>query len=508
MRRYARWAVGLGIALSAFSALGVEVDHKPVDCIVAGKYSRLNACFTPAGSVGRARLYFKIHASATWYYVDMQSEAPCYAGVLPKAKKSLVPQKLQYYIQVFDKSMAEGRSMEYAPTIVASEGECGSDKILAPLSGVGPAAVFPALPAGFVAGAGATPLVIGGVAAAGAVGTGVALATKGGDPATAPTPVPTPTPTPIPIPTPTPPPPPAALEVSCSAEPSSGPAPLSVQFGATPAGGTGIYDYKWEFGTGESSNEKRIKYTYLSDGTFDAVLTVKSGSQAATCRTRITVGKVAPTVTVKTEWNTSYSFGKVTSSPTGIYCSFSATAGVSGTCSSAFPTGAPLTLSLSCTSTLATPEWLSGCVAPNGSPTCTFTPTADTIVSLKCYETPPVRATGEDSPNGRLRTSLEAAGARGRVVVDGIAMVPVESGGPRQVEVVRTGAHRIEAVLDEVRGPGLWRFDIAGSGVPAGSIRVLFGEVVLLGPESVVFRLSGRAGERIAFTVGESAAAR
>lgn len=200
-------AVTLLCAQGAHGA-GVVVDHKPVDCVVAGKFARMNACFSPAGSVARARLYFKTEASAVWYYVEMKSEVPCWAGVLPKAKKELASQRLRYYIQVFDRSMAEGRSEEHSPLIVENEGACGTDKLLAPLSAAGPASVFPALPAGFAAGAGSTPLILGGVAAAGAATGGVVLATKDEKPTAVPTPVPTPLPTPIPIPTPGPTPPP------------------------------------------------------------------------------------------------------------------------------------------------------------------------------------------------------------------------------------------------------------------------------------------------------------
>ncbi len=61
MRRVAAWVVALSgvFGLGQARAQGVSVDHKPVDCIVAGQYSKLDACFTPAPNVARARLYFK-----------------------------------------------------------------------------------------------------------------------------------------------------------------------------------------------------------------------------------------------------------------------------------------------------------------------------------------------------------------------------------------------------------------------------------------------------------------
>ena len=55
---------------------------------------------------------------------------------------------------------------------------------------------------------------------------------------------------------------------------------------------------------------------------------------------------------------------------------------------------------------------------------------------------------------------------------------------------------RIEAIVVTAKGrPGTWRFRMP----EPGPIRVIAGEVAALGPDSVTFRLAGRAGERIVF---------
>jgi hypothetical protein len=274
-----------------------------------------------------------------------------------------------------------------------------------------------------------------------------------------------------------------------------------VMFNATPTGGTGVYDYRWEFGTGEGSGNKRVQYTYRTEGSFDALLTVKSGSQTATCKKVISVGKSGSKVAVTALWNTAYDSGQVTSSPAGISCYFKAPTAVSGTCSAPFVAGTPLTLTLSCAGTGATPEWLAGCDSFAGNQ-CFLTPTADRTVQLKCYVSTPVTSTEVSAPSSRFRTSLEASGARGRVVVDGAGMVPVEPGGQRQLELPLAATHRIEAVVDEIKAPGLWRFDLSGVNLRTDSVQVVTGEVVQVAPGSVVFRLSGRVGERIAFLLG------
>ena len=49
--------------------------------------------------------------------------------------------------------------------------------------------------------------------------------------------------------------------------------------------------------------------------------------------------------------------------------------------------------------------------------------------------------------------------------------------------------------------PGTWRFDLrATDAIQPGSLRVISGEAAELGATSVVFRLRGTPGERLAFT--------
>jgi hypothetical protein len=65
---------------------------------------------------------------------------------------------------------------------------------------------------------------------------------------------------------------------------------------------------------------------------------------------------------------------------------------------------------------------------------------------------------------------------------------------------VGPGRHRLEATLVDAGGrPGTWRFDLGGLSPVAGSLRVVAGEAALLGSSEVVFRLRGKAGERVVF---------
>ena len=59
-------------------------------------------------------------------------------------------------------------------------------------------------------------------------------------------------------------------------------------------------------------------------------------------------------------------------------------------------------------------------------------------------------------------------------------------------------------LIDAVKGlkaGGLWRLEFnPAEAIVGGSLRVISGDVVLLGPASATFRLSGQPGERIVFT--------
>ncbi len=75
------------LAAPSVHAQGVAIDHKAVGCIVAGKFPKMNACFSPAAQFAKGRVYFREQATPTWYYVEMKSDAPCHSGVLPKPSR-------------------------------------------------------------------------------------------------------------------------------------------------------------------------------------------------------------------------------------------------------------------------------------------------------------------------------------------------------------------------------------------------------------------------------------
>ena len=99
-----------------------------------------------------------------------------------------------------------------------------------------------------------------------------------------------------------------------------------------------------------------------------------------------------------------------------------------------------------------------------------------------------------------LVSQLDVPGGRGQVVFNGSEVVFPPKGRVPLAGRTHSGVNRVEATLVEAGGkPGLWRFELGESAAP-GSLRVIAGQVTLITADSVVFRLSGRSGERVVFT--------
>jgi hypothetical protein len=174
-------AFGLALPAAAAQAQAPVIEHKAVNCIVAERFPRLDACFAPPEQVARARVFFRAQGTPHWYFVDMDAQGPCHSAVLPRPKKST--NGIDYYIDVVDRTFTEGRTPEHHPRVVDSSGECERKMVIA--AGLGSTAAAIVLG---VAG-GAPPIPVGfdsaGIAGAPAPGTPVAQAKSGGGGGTA-----------------------------------------------------------------------------------------------------------------------------------------------------------------------------------------------------------------------------------------------------------------------------------------------------------------------------------
>ncbi|WP_433127336.1 ThuA domain-containing protein [Micromonospora sp. CA-240977] len=89
---------------------------------------------------------------------------------------------------------------------------------------------------------------------------------------------------------------------AASANPTSGPAPLTVTFSSAgsrdPDGGA--LTYAWAFGDGQTSTEANPTHTYATAGNYTAQLTVTNPKgRTAVANVPVTVGNTAPTVTIE-----------------------------------------------------------------------------------------------------------------------------------------------------------------------------------------------------------------
>jgi hypothetical protein len=134
--------------------------------------------------------------------------------------------------------------------------------------------------------------------------------------------------------------------------------------------------------------------------------------------------------------------------------------------------------------------------APTTNPTSTTT-------STFFFNGLGLRTAARDESGRPLTVSsdLDVPGGSGQIVVNGRNAAYARRGRSASVAVTRRGENRVEAQLVEGSGAGSWRFELGGaSGREPGSLRVVAGDVALITGDAVVFRLSGRSGERVVFT--------
>lgn len=523
------------LAASSAHAQGVAIDHKAVGCIVAGKFPKMNACFTPTSDVARARVYFRPEAATSWYYVDMKSDAPCFSGVLPKPSKALVNKKIDYYVEVQDKAFNAGRTNEYGPTVVASEGECRKDVPIAPISATGPAAVFPAVPIGFAStGAIGASTVVLGVAGVGAAAAGVAVAASSDEAttttagnvnttttvaATTTTVISTTTTT---LATSNGPP---NLVLRVTPDPPRGNSPLSVNFNACGSSDPNNDPLQFRFTFGDGTSEPysancTTNHTYTNPNplraavNFDAEVCANDGLSER-CRTRTVTpvsrcerDNASPTITIDAPSDGSTQPTTVNAAATadddvglrqvqfvlktyGVYCGSPFVIVAQRNLQPPFQTTFDTSPFFRCGYQPFTLEAIARDFCGN-----------ETSTSVDFFVSSYARAASRGSVSRTTVVSdLRVEGARGQVVLNGASASMPGFGRSFAMGVANAGENRVEATLVEASGrAGTWRFELLSRNIAPGSLRVVAGDVVLVTENSVTFRLSGTPGERLVFT--------
>jgi hypothetical protein len=90
------------------------------------------------------------------------------------------------------------------------------------------------------------------------------------------------------------------LSAQCSANPSSGPAPLTVAFVLDIAGAQGAVSVAINYGDGNQGTDPDLRHAYTAAGVYSASFTVSTATQTARCSAPVTVAEApapAPTPT-------------------------------------------------------------------------------------------------------------------------------------------------------------------------------------------------------------------
>jgi hypothetical protein len=154
------------------------IRHEASACISARRYSRLDACFSPAHAVARARVYFRAAGTSPWFYVDMTGEPPCLTAVLPRPKKSLAA--VEYRLVATNRDSLETTTPVYTASVTA-DGRCAAGRVAPVVETIRVVIGSPSggPPPGFLSGSGVSPLLIAGSLVA-AGGVAVIVATRRG----------------------------------------------------------------------------------------------------------------------------------------------------------------------------------------------------------------------------------------------------------------------------------------------------------------------------------------
>jgi hypothetical protein len=445
LMRFALAAVGLAFVAPQDPAVpNVVIDHKAVDCVLAGQPPALNACFTPPEEIVRARVYYRL-GEAAWQFVPLVPEGSCFGAVLPRPTRT--DGTLRYYLEAVDLASQSTRSSEHRAIVVQDQNACAGTL----------AAVKPGAQQMASAGKKKTlPFILIG---AGAAGAGVALAGGGGGggsslPATVTTTIVTNSTTP---------------ESSTTTTPGS------------------------------------------STTTPGSTTTTVPGSTTTTIPGSTTTTLPGSTTTTTTTTTTTPTTSSTTT--TTMPCAFTITPG-----SANFPAvggEGQFTLGTSASSCAwnldSSQPWLTPQVASGtggrivsysvAGPNPLFARTGIISVSQQGSANIAVQQAGltgvAEAHRPQLTSQLAVAGAAGQIVWNGASVAYAAEGTTSAAAPLGPGSNRVEAQLVSADGkPGTWRFSFTGG---IKGLRPVAGKVDAVGPDSITFRLSGRAGERVVF---------
>jgi hypothetical protein len=473
LMRFVLATAGLALVAPQEPAVpNVLIDHKPVDCVLAGQPPVLNACFTPPEEIVRARVYYRL-GEAAWQFVPLVPEGSCFGAVLPRPARTDVA--LRYYLEAVDLASQSTRSSEYRALVVQDQNGCAGVM----------AAVRP----------GSTPVASAGkkktlpfiLIGAGAAGAGVALAGGGGGGTN------------------------TTLTGSLPATVSS----TIVAVSSTTPESTSTTVPGSSTTTTPGSTSTTTSTTLSSSTTT----TLPGATTTTTLPGTTTTTTTLPGTTTTTSTSTTVATTSTTMAPTTTTqppCTYSIAPTESplfrsagGSSSFNITTGAACSWNLE-----QTQGWVSlGASSGTGTRNVGYDVPGGYLLgyresTVSVQQAPAalikIRQDGlllrneEGRPAPQLTSDLAVAGATAQIVWDGASVTYAAEGTTSAGVPLTPGTHRVEAQLVAADGkPGTWRFAFTGAAVKG--LRPQSGKVEALASDSITFRLAGRPGERVVF---------
>lgn len=296
----------------------IQIVHDPLACVTADFAPKVDASVDPGKIYAKGYVFFRAAATDDYYYVLMAGRPNNLEGVLPRPLPDTPA--IEYFVQATDMDTLEKKTPKAMPPVVADDVCQKKSGVAVGASGAGltigltregqnpvprgfnkkdiakvilVTGAVVSLAAALSSGGGATTgtsrattsggsgaltaiAIAGGAAAVGvtaAIAVGGGSSGGGGSTPGA-----------------------GSLTLNVSASPSSGQAPLAVQFSSSVTGGTTPYSYSWSFGDGSATSTlPNPSHTYQSAGTYTAALTVKdAASNQVSASTTVTASGPQP----------------------------------------------------------------------------------------------------------------------------------------------------------------------------------------------------------------------
>lgn len=516
------WLAGAQSAPSVDVGPSVSLDPE-IRCWAHGEHSSVFAAIEPVAPI--TRIYFRCSLYPDYYFVDLDLVGDRYTAVLPQAESDCP--SVYYYLEAVSGEYTSSRTRERVAE-VSEANECRRrDPLVALFTGdpeiiIGAAsALAPQMApgfsaagvAGFISAAGTTSAggglgtaAIAGIGGAAAAG-GVLVAASGSDEASPDVvgpPAPVVNTPPVAGPVPPPPPPPQSGEdttpLACA---STEPSPAVIGVGepirldascslADRVGDSGdhIADYIWDFSDGRRKTGRVINAVFRRAGSYEIVLTVVDGG------TGVRVQQDSDTINVTVEDRVDACFTTSDVTP-GNGCKVK----FDGSCSQG---------------NIEEYQWSLSSLYGSGSATgrsivhdfvsCPMPATVTLKVISESGESASVtrqimvnyQRTASEPPRTSILATVEATEARAsaRLVSNDGETLSLNQAGSQRVQVSTRGGTNRLAIYPVGAGAasGLVTLDFTSArGLVPGSLRVLEGDVVSIGVQTVVLRLAAPA---------------